>query len=270
LAFFFQWVFNCNPAENFLCHLTMKNYMFIICLALVYAGCSKSSNGSLPLTGPQSNNLAVGASAHDFLSGSIYSTVTIQIEYAPGMQLQQQSVNNLVSFLQTHLNKTGGITVTQLQVGSIGKSPVTINDVSSFEAKYRTVFTTGGNIGVCILAVDADYATTGVAGVAYKNTSVVVLEKTVQANSGGLGQASRVLVESTVLEHEFGHLLGLVNNGTAMVVPHEDEAHTPHCNNKNCLMYYEIENSGFMSQLFGSIPQLDANCENDLKNNSGK
>ena len=248
----------------------MKKYAVLVCLAAVLAGCSKNDNNGSSSTGSLSNTLGVGASAHDFLSGNIFATVNIQIEYSPGMQLQQESIDNLVSFLKAHLNKAGGISVTQLQVSSIGKSTVSISDVTAFEGKKRTLFNTATSLAVCILAVDADYSTAGVAGVAYRNTSIVLLEKTVQAGSGGLGQASRVKVESTVLEHEFGHLLGLVNSGTAMVTPHEDEAHKPHCNNENCLMYYQIENQGFMSQLDGSIPQLDANCESDLKSNGGK
>ncbi len=244
----------------------MKNFILIVCLVLVYAGCSKNDGSG---SSSSSDKLATGASAHDFLSGEVYTTVTIQVEYSPGMQPQLQSINNLISFLQAHLNKAS-ITVTQSPVGSIGKSTVSINDVSSFEDKNRTAFTSGSNMAVCILAVDADYTTPGVAGVAYRNTSLVMLEKTIEAASGGLDQPSRIKIETTVLEHEFGHLLGLVNNGTAMVTPHEDEAHKPHCNNNNCLMYYDIENSGFMSQLGNAVPKLDDNCINDLKNNGGK
>lgn len=216
------------------------------------------------------NDLSVGASARDLLSASSYTTVNIQIEYSPGMQLQQGSINNLVAFLQTFLNKPGGINITQTQVGSLNKSQISVNDALLFEQSNRTVYTSGNSIGIFILVADADYSTPGVGGVAYLNTSVVILEKTVQSNSGGIGQANRVNVESGVLEHEFGHLLGLVNNGTPMVVPHEDEAHKPHCNNKNCLMYYEIETSGLMNGLNSGIPTLDANCFNDLRANGGK
>lgn len=249
----------------------MKKYVTVACFLLLFYSCSKNDSNNPPAsTGSQSNNLATGASAHDFLSGDIFSTLTIQVVYSPGMKLQQQSIDNLAAFLQAHLHKTGGITVTQYPVASIAKSTVSIDDVSNFEKSNRTVFTSGVNMGVCILAVDAGYTTAGVAGVAYKNTSIVLLEKTIQANSGGLTQASRVVVETAVLEHEFGHLLGLVNTGTGMATPHEDDAHKAHCTDNNCLMYYQLETSGFLAQLTGTVPQLDDNCENDLKNNGGK
>jgi len=248
----------------------MKNFFFIACLVLAFAGCSKNDGTSNNASAGASNNLGVGASAHDFLSGSLYNTVTIQIEYAPGMKLQQQSIDNLVAFLKTHLNKTGGIVVTQTQVSSVNKAQVSLQDVSDYEQRNRTVFTTGANIGVYILAADADYTTAGVGGIAYRNTSIVMLEKTIQARSGGLGQASTVKIETGILEHEFGHLLGLVNTGTAMVVPHLDEAHKPHCTNKNCLMYWQIETNGLVNEVNGGVPLLDDNCINDLRANGGK
>jgi len=250
---------------------TMKNYIALFCLVLVYAGCSKNdNNGGASPGGATSNKLTTGASARDFLSGNVFSSVNIQVEYCPGMQLQQSSLNNLVTFLQAHLNKAGGITITQVPVPSIARATVSISDITSFEDTHRTFFSGGSSIGVCILVVDAGYATSGVAGVAYRNTSIAVMGKSVQAASGGLGQPSRVRMESTVLNHEFGHLLGLVNNGIGMVTPHADDAHKPHCNNKNCLMYYEIENGGFTDQFDNSIPQLDANCVNDLRSAGGK
>lgn len=250
---------------------TMKNYIALLCLVLLYAGCSKNdNNGGSSSGGSTSYKLGTGASARDFLSGNVFSTVNIQVQYCPGMQLQQSSLNNLVAFLQAHLNKAGGITITQVPVASIGKTTVSISDVTSFEDAHRNVFSGGTSIAVYILVADAGYTTASVAGLAYRNTSIVIMGKTEQAASGGLGQPSRVRVESTVLNHEFGHLLGLVNNGIGMVTPHADDAHKPHCSNKNCLMYYEIESSGFLDPFDNSIPQLDASCENDLKSAGGK
>jgi len=253
-----------------LCALNMNKFIIVVCLALVLASCSKNSGSSGNSDTNPLNDLAVGASAHDLLSATTYTSINIQIEYSPNMQLAQTSINNLVAFLQTYLNKPGGITVTQTPVGSLNKSQVSLNDALLFEQANRTVYTSGNAIGIYILAADADYTTVGVGGIAYLNTSVILLEKTIQSTSGGIGQASRVKVESGVLEHEFGHLLGLVNNGTPMVVPHEDEAHKPHCNNSSCLMYYEIETSGLHTLSDNNVPQLDANCINDLKANGGK
>lgn len=108
-------------------------------------------------------------------------------------------------------------------------------------------------------------------GVAYRNTSLCIFGKAIQSNSGSIGQASRVKVESTVLNHEAGHILGLEDIGTPMAINHKDPSHPDHCNNSNCLMYYAAETTDILGFLItGNIPALDQNCKNDLKANGGK
>ncbi len=108
-------------------------------------------------------------------------------------------------------------------------------------------------------------------GIAYRNTSIALFGKTIHDNSGGVGQTSRTKLEATVLEHEIGHLLGLVDLGSSMQVDHKDSSNGNHCNNKNCLMYYASETTDILGFIItGSIPQLDTNCKADLKANGGK
>lgn len=247
-----------------------KIFIFFIFIATI-AGCRKETTSTV-LTGPAgtADKLGAGQSARDLLSAGVYTRLNIEVQYAPGMKPQDESVNNLVSFLNTYLNKPGGISVTYKQVESIGKAVITADDAAAFADKNRTLYTDGNQISLYIYFADADYTERGVAGVAYRNTAVVMLEKTIQANSGGFNQASRVKVESGVLMHETGHLMGLVNNGTPMVVNHEDAGSKGHCNNQNCLMFHAIETSGLMNMLDNTLPSFDANCVNDLKANGGK
>lgn len=249
----------------------MKKLITCFLIVATLWACRKETTTQV-LTGPtgSADKLAVGASAHDLLAANTYTQLNIEIQYAPGMKPQDQSVSNLVSFLNTYLNKPGGINVSLSQVGSIGKTPVTADDLAAFTDAHRTRYTDGSQLSLYIYFADADFSEKGVAGVSFRNTALAILEKTVQANSGGFNQAGRVKVESGVLEHEMGHLLGLVNNGTSMTVAHEDSSHKAHCNNSNCLMYYAIETSGLFNMLDNSVPSLDANCVNDLKANGGK
>ena len=97
------------------------------------------------------------------------------------------------------------------------------------------------------------------------------IRSTITNFSGGANQTTRTKLETTVLDHEFGHLLGLTNLGTPMVTPHEDAAHMSHCNNSSCLMYYSTQTTVMGGILLsGPIPVLDANCKSDLTANGGK
>lgn len=248
----------------------MRNYLIGALLFLV-AACKKETN-SVILSGPVGINdhRGVGASAAELLADQTYTSLTVEIQFGPGMQLQEQSVVNLRTFLEQRLNKPAGITIQSKQVASIGKATASLSDITDFTDKNRTVYTDGNKITVYVYVTDASFDKGNVVGIAYRNTSVCLFGKTIQANSGGINQASRVKVESGVLLHEIGHILGLVNNGTGMVTSHEDADNRAHCTNTNCLMYYTIETTGLMNMLNNNIPQLDANCINDLRANGGK
>jgi hypothetical protein len=87
----------------------------------------------------------------------------------------------------------------------------------------------------------------------------------------GLAQPSRFTLEATVTEHEFGHLLGLVDYGTPMAAAHEDSGHAHHCDNQACLMYYGAETIDIAGSLTGGeVPAPDEHCIADLKANGGK
>jgi hypothetical protein len=239
--------------------------------ALALASCKKSDTiTNLPPINSE-NNKAVGTSANDLLSASKYTSVKIEIQYMPGFQPDAGSVNNLTAFISSLMNKPGGVTVIQTQVASAGKTVLTLNDIATIEKNNRTVYTSGSQLGVYFLFTDGNYSDVNVLGLAYRNTSMSILGKTIHDNSGGLGQASRIKVESTVLEHEFGHILGLVDLGSPMQAGHKDAAHGSHCNNSSCLMYYASETTDILGILItGTVPPLDANCRADLTANGGK
>ena len=151
-----------------------------------------------------------------------------------------------------------------------------LSQIQDIENANRKMVTSGSTITAYILYVDKEYSGTAssqgkVLGINYQTSSIVMFENTIAQFSGGLTQPSRSLLETTVVEHEFGHVLGLVNNGTAMLNSHQDVANGKHCNNTSCLMYYSVETSDVVKNLLGSSPpDLDANCQTDLRDNGGK
>ncbi len=223
------------------------------------------------------NKQNVGASAHELLSADKYQRVIVEIQYMQGFEPTPAAVNNLKTFMEQRLNKPEGITIKQTQVPASGKATYTVNDIADIEGQHREEYTTPDQLAIYFLFADshsAENTSSGkVLGQAYWNTSMVVYEKTVQDLSGDLTQPSQTALETVILNHELGHILGLVNVGTEMVTNHQDSdsSHGAHCNNTNCLMYWGVETGDVVKNLLGgNIPQLDQNCINDLRNNGGK
>lgn len=248
----------------------MKKSFFsaiVFCL-LFLTQCSKSD--AVNSVASNLNNRNVGSSANEFLSASTYPSVNIEIAYMPGYAPNTTALNNLQNFLSALVNKPGGLNITQRQIAASGKASLTLTEIRELEKINRTVFTTNNSLGVFVLYTDGGYSDANTLGVAHKNTSMVIFGKTVHDNSGAVNQASLTKLETLVTEHEFGHLLGLVDLGSAMQVNHKDPA-SNHCTNSACLMYNVTQVNQMGGILLTSpVPPLDANCLNDLKANGGK
>jgi hypothetical protein len=211
----------------------------------------------------------------DFLKDAYYNKLVVQIIYVTGMKPEDGTISNLSSFLQSRLNKPAGIEIVFREIPPQGKPVLSVDDIRAIESQWRSVSNNGTTLSASILYLEGEYdqnsGSSKVLGVAYGFSSMAVFEKTIREFSGGLAQPSRVVVESSVTNHEFGHIIGLVNNGTPMAAPHQDIAHGRHCDNKSCLMYYATETSDIINNLIGgNVPQPDANCVADLRSAGGK
>jgi len=245
-----------------------SSYCLFISLVLLVS-CSKDDEN------PSVATLNSTISSNDFLSEQKYNALTIEIKYVEGFAPSATSLDNLKSFLQARLNKSSGIIFTQSSVTSPGKATLTFTDIQNLEKTNRSLTIKDKSLVAYIYFADGEFSentdTTKVLGAAYGNSSIVIFEKNIKALSGGFGKPSVTVLESIVMDHEFGHILGLVNDGTSMQTPHQDTANGKHCTNTNCLMNYKTESSRMIANLSGgTIPPLDANCIADLKANGGK
>ncbi len=236
-----------------------KIVVIIVFTALAIGGCRKDNIENGPFA----------IESKDYLSSKKYEKMLVEICYVDGYAPEQASIDHLKSFLQARCNKPGGITFNYTSIGSPGRSTFNISDLDEIEKDHRKEHSRKDQLVVFVFFADAGYSSANILGVAYGTTSCAIFEKPVKDNSGGIGQPTQFVLEATVLEHEFGHLLGLVDNGTDMVTAHS--ANDRHCNNEDCLMYYAVETMDFLGNLAGGdIPELDANCIKDLQANGGK
>lgn len=248
--------------------------LFALVPALVLGSCDKDSDAD---ANPSHvlNKKAVGESARDLLSSEKYGKVVVELQYAQGFEPTAAAVSNLRSWMEKYMQKPGGIILKQVAIPAPGKSAYTVQDLTGIEESYRTEYTRRDTIAIYFFFADSRYAedtdNSKVLGVAYRNTSMALFEHTIRSMSGGIGQPDRTRLESVVLQHELGHILGLVNAGTPMQQPHQDAPHGRHCDNTKCLMHYTVETGNVVQNLLGGYtPVLDQDCINDLKANGGK
>lgn len=89
-----------------------------------------------------------------------------------------------------------------------------------------------------------------VLGLTLINDGIIALFKPAIDGAAGelAGSAFGGFVEQMVLTHEFGHAVGLVDNGVEPLSDHHDDAHRTHCQNPNCVMYFGVEGEADLLQ----------------------
>lgn len=230
-------------------------------------------NGGIDRT---ANLKTLGASATDLLSDVNFTSMNIEIVYVENNKPTDEAISKFKSFLQNRTYKPDGIRITLRSVASSGKAPFNIDEIVEIEKEERTAYNAGDEIAVWIYFADGsndkDNDEKFILGSAFRNTSMVVYEKTIKEFSSRNGAPNRAIMEAATLNHEFGHLFGLVDLGTEPVSAHEDSENEGHCKTDGCLMRASIEfGSGVVDVISGSgVPELDDACIQDLQSVGGK
>jgi predicted Zn-dependent protease len=126
-----------------------------------------------------------------------------------------------------------------------GNTDYSTEEILALEEAYRTSEPYKDGVATFfVLFLDGSYVEDGVKqesvlGVSLGNTGVIaVFKPAITSNVSFLFPRVRVFTEQTVLIHEAGHALGLVDNGLEPMSDHKDEKHGAHCTNPRCVMYY--------------------------------
>ncbi len=258
---------------------------------MLFVNCSKNSIAEASkdtIDMDKSANLTItGASARDLLSNSKYDKIRLQIAYVEGFKPEVSTINDLTEYLK-ELTFKETIEVEYLEIAPSNKQSLNLQEIAALESKNRTAYNSGTTIAVYIYFSDIpsdedkpeqDMVTLGAV---YRNTSMVIYESTVRNIANKSRLISIATVETATLNHEFGHLLGLVNLNNPTVNPHEGittngegvKIGNQHCNQIGCLMRAELEFGSAMSRMLeaknGQVPSLDSECLLDLKSYGGR
>jgi predicted Zn-dependent protease len=227
-----------------------------------------------PFSGERAARLGVGRLANQLLAGDRFTRLEIELVYMTGYRPTNFMLENMVTFLQNHVNKPDGIIFRQKEIPALAQNKYTIADIRELEQTHRERYNERGIFTMFLLIVDGyfsqDDKESFALGAAYNSSSTVLFGPRIVENSGGFRRPSLPVLEATVTIHEIGHLMGLVNNGTDMVHEHEDDNYESHCDNERCLMYWAVETNRGLNLLGTTIPELDENCRKDIRANGGK
>jgi len=259
----------------------MKKVIFILLAVFLFIGCSKDSDNDDPKKSiDKSANLqTTGSSANAILSNTDFEKLAIEIGYVQGHMPSDDAISGFVNFIKARTFKNN-ITVTYKQLLSPNEETLTLQKIADLEAENRTVYNEDKTLAIYIYFADSpsdedkpdeDAVTLGAV---YRNTSMVIYEKTIKEIAAKSVLLTEAALEETTLNHELGHLMGLVNLGSTMVNDHADTEAQNHCNVDGCLMSAQLKfAAGAKKMLLASKnapPAIDSECLADLKANGGR
>ena len=229
------------------------------------------------------NLQATGSSANDILSNVNFDKLLIEITFVQGFRPTQTSIDNFVGYLSDRTFKTD-IEVTYEELASPNEETLVLQEIVDLEEENRTAYNDGSTLAIYIYFADSpsdgDDLDEGLVtlGAVYRNTSMVIYESTIRNLASRSTAITVTDVETATLNHEFGHLFGLVNLGTDAINDHEDiqrdENDNPilddngnplgndHCNVEGCLMRAQLVfGSSARSQILaGKVSGLHSAC----------
>ena len=208
---------------------------------LFLAACSSDS----PATVDAPNPFATGV-----------RTVAVEVDYAKGAEpyvggegqvsdIWRLTRDNLDALFQKKRALTVPSTLDQMEaLDGVPTGDLTTDQILDVAARHRQGKSTADTVSYYVLFLDGYLSENGqrktdVLGVSIGHTGVVAMFKPVIRGADVRAFPGVVrFTEQSVLIHELGHAVGLVDNGLPLTNAHKDDANGAHCKNPQCVMYY--------------------------------
>jgi hypothetical protein len=226
---------------------------------------------------PREQNQASGAGdyARDFLTDTLFDELQIEVDWIVGHEPSDAALAELAAALGELCRKPAGIQILKDDEIAGASSPAwSLDAIDALEVQHRDGYrdTTNGVAVMYVLYLDGhsdrDSGSGKVLGIAYHGSSTVLFHETIESVDPGVPLFAGI--EDTVLLHEAGHLLGLVENGIPMVNQHRDSQHGAHDSSAECIMHWTIETQNVVEVLLEGKPDFDAACRADMVSAGGR
>lgn len=210
-----------------------------------------------------------GDYAKDYLQDSKYTKLIIEIDYVEGYAPSSKALDTLENRINVYCEKQEVLPLQKRITSS--KSSYSDEDIRNMEDEHRNYQKKGSDIVAYILYLNGVYSKNDdVLGIAYGASSIAIFKEKI--DNIGIPIWAANLVDNTdyeksVLVHEFGHLLALVNIGYESERDHES-SHEHHCKYEDCVMYYSIETVSIRTLIAQDNPKPPSDfcddCQYDL------
>ena len=232
--------------------------LFLVFVILTSAGCLDSLKEDLI-----SCENRVGDCRYEILQNTKYSNLHIEINYVSDYEPNSEALDLLRQRINEVTDKKS-VTISQNSFGSTDSS-YSLEEIFEIEDSQRKEFKNGDEFVIHILYLNGEFEDNDkTLGLAYTGSSFVIFQEQIEDAAFLLISAQDI--EKSVLVHEYGHLLGLVNNGYNSPHDHEDPDHPNHSNNEDSVMYWAVESQDLYNQLDGEPPNsFDSDDLDDLR-----
>jgi hypothetical protein len=179
--------------------------------------------------------------------------LAIEVAYVAGRKPTQQALDHLTTILRREAQKPDGITVVAGAQLPGSATSYSLADIVSLESRFRHLHSNGSVATIWIAALNGDYSQgSGTLGLAFRATAEVLFEDQIKQAANLFVSADAI--ERSVITHETGHLLALINIGYHSAYDHEDPSHPHHSKYQSSVMYWAIEDTSIATILSGGPP----------------
>jgi predicted Zn-dependent protease len=209
---------------------------------------------------------SLGDYAKDYLQDTKYTRLIIEIDYVDGYAPSSKALDTLESRINTYCDKEEVLILQKRFTSS--KYSYSDDDIRDLEKEQRNYQKKGDDIVAYVLYLDGTYSKDDdVLGLAYGPSSIAIFKEKIDSISipfWATGLVDTTDYEKSVLVHEFGHLLALVNIGYESDRNHES-SYRHHCKYNDCVMYYSVETVSIKTLITQENPKPPSNFCNDCQ-----
>ena len=234
----------------------------ILLFTPVLSGCL--SDGVLDEIIPQKKGIPGGLTMACLTDS--YTELIIEIDFESGYKPETSSTDLLTQRISEVCSFSQGISTEFTETNFADVGTWSADDVREQGWDNKNADPTVGKTLRWQLIFPAEsYEDDSVLGVAVDASTIAIFGESVDGAAGFFNRPSAEEVENSVMVHEVGHLLGLVNLVYTSPVDHESADKPGHSDNDDSVMYWAIESMSVGSFISGDLPNdFDQDDKDDL------